>query len=208
MAALTPDQLVERVLENLGRVSGDLQLTPDMIKRRADDEYRRLRTRLSADFPTIYEKVSPTYVLTAGQSTIAKPTDCASVRVLEKQAGSNWYPMDMAPSLNRDQFGGNCFYEMGGTIHLTPPETAPGNYRIFYTATPTAIISTYDVPDGLEGILIEEVSAWGRQRHNEMEHYSLHKAEAKRIWDDAWMAIYKSTKPGSHSRSGLQITRV
>lgn len=206
MASLSPDDAVLRVLDNLGRESGDLQFGEAVIKRRLDDEYRRLRVRLAADFPSFYEKVSAETTVTSG-NTITKPTDCESVRVLERKCGSGWTPVTLTNSLNRSEFIGPAFYEMGGTVYLTPPENAPGTYRIFYTSTPPAVITTYDLPDGLEGIIIEEVSAFGRQRHNEMEQYNLHKAEAKRIWEDAWMPLWKRANSGSHGKSALKIVR-
>lgn len=203
MAALAPTDLVIRVLENIGRVSGDRQCPSAAIIRRGDDEYRRLRRRLSAEFPTIYEKLSSSTTLTT-LTTIAKPTDCETIRVMEKQSGAYWTSLPLAPSLNRDEIGCLAFYEEGANVVIVPSGSAPGTYRMFYIAAPASTVTTYDVPDGMEGIIIEEVSAWARQRHEEDPSY--HKSCAKQIWDDQYMALWN--RYGSHGATGLQVTRV
>jgi len=205
MAALTPSDAVQRVLENVGRVVGDLQCPADVLTRRLDDEYRRLRRRLSAEFPTIYEKLSPTYVIAPGSNTITKPTDCETIRVMERQAGANWDPLSLAPSLNRDQVSGPSFYEMGNIIYLLPEAYASGTYRFFYLSTPPTVITTYEVPDGFEGILIEMASVFARQRHNEMEFIAYHQAAARQIWDDGYLGLWQ--RYGSHGSSGMNETR-
>lgn len=204
MAALTPSDATLRVLENIGRVSGDRQCPAEAIVRRLDDEYRRLRRRLSAEFPSIYEKLSSNFTLTSSVNYFAKPTDCEHVRVVQRQAGNYWTSLVVAPSLNRDETGGLCFFELDGNIYVVPVLSAAGVYRCYYLAKPADTVTTYDVPDGLEGILIEEVSAWARQRHEEDPSY--HKAAAKQIWDDAYMGLWN--RYGSHGQSALQITRV
>lgn len=204
MAALSPDDLVIRVLENIGRVAGDRQCPAEAIKRRGDDEYRRLRRRLSFEFPTLYEKTSPSYTLTPTVTSFAKPTDCEHVRVVERQNGDRWVSLVVSPSLNRDEVGGLCFYEQGANIVVVPVLSAAGVYRCHYIAVPEAVIATYDVPDGMEGIIVEEVSAWARQRHEEDPSY--HKAVSKQIWDEQYMPLWN--RYGSHGQSALQITRV
>ena len=204
MAALSPTDAVQRVLDNLGRVLGDVQLPADAIIRRLDDEYRRRRRRLSAEFPTIYEALSPVSTLTGSTTSFAKPTDCETVRVVEKQSGAYWTSIPVAPSLNRDEIGCLCFYEQGGNIVLTPFASAPGSYRVYYVMAPPAVVTTYDVPDGLEGIIVEETSAWARQRHN--DEPTFHKEQAKQIWDDQYMALWN--RYGSSGQPGMQITRI
>jgi hypothetical protein len=205
MAALTPTDLVLQVLENLGRVSGDAQLPAATITRRADAEYRNLRRRLSGEFPSIYEGVSTPTTISAPTTTLAKPTDCETIRVLEKQVGTDWTPLEVASSLNRDEYGGLSFYELGANVQILPEAAAPGTYRFIYIKQPATTVTTYDVPDGLERIIVEEVSAWGRQRHNEMDQVKYHKDEAKRIWDENYMPLWN--RYGSHGRSVLNQTR-
>jgi hypothetical protein len=204
MAALSEADAVTRVLENLGRVAGDVQLPSTAIVHRLDDEYRRLRRRLSAEFPTIYEALSPVSTLTGSTTSFAKPTDCETVRVVEKQSGAQWTSIPVAPSLNRDEIGCLCFYEQGANIVLTPAGSASGSYRVYYVKAPATTVTTYDVPDGVEGIIIEETSAWARQRHNDDPTY--HKQEAQRIWDEQYMALWN--RYGSSGQPGLQVTRV
>lgn len=208
MPSLTPTDATQRVLENVGRVVGDAQCPAAAIQRKLDDSYRTLRRRLSEEFPTIYEKVSSPITVAAGAVSFNKPTDCEAIRVLEKQSAYNsscWYPVDVAPSLNRDQYGTLSFYEMGAVLYLSPFPAAPGTYRLYYIASPPDTITTYDVPNGLERILIEEASAWARQRHNEMEQVAYHLAQARQIWDDNYMGLWR--RYGSHGQSGLQEAR-
>ena len=204
MAALAPTDAVQRVLDNLGRVSGDQQLPSDAIIRRLDDEYRRLRRCLSGEFPTIYEALSPVSTLVGSITSFAKPSDCETVRVCEKQSGAYWTSVPVAPSLNRDEIGALCFYEQGANIVITPSASAPGSYRLYYLMSPPTTVTTYDVPNGLEGIIIEETSAWARQRHN--EDPTFHKQAAQQIWTEQYMALWN--RYGSSGQPGLQITRV
>ena len=203
MAALTPADAVTRVLENVGRVDGDQSIPSDAILRRLDDEYRRLRRRLSAEFPTLYEATSGSLTVASGASSFAKPVDCETVRVVEKKAGERWGSIPVAPSLNRDEVNGLCFYEQGANIVLAPDASAPGVYRVHYIKIPTATVTTYEVPDGVEGIIIEMASAWARQRHDEDPSY--HRAEAQRIWDEQYMGLWN--RYGSNGLPGMQITR-
>jgi hypothetical protein len=203
MAALTPTELVQRVLENVDRIVGDTQCPDAAIQRKSDDEYRRLRRRLSSEFPTIYEKKSGNLVVTTG-STVAKPTDCEAIRVFEKSTGAAWYPLQVSSSLNREIPAALSFYEIGANLQIMPESQAAGTYRLFYTEAPPAVITTYEVPDGLEGIIIEKVSAWARQRHNEMEHVNYHLTMAKTIWDEQYMALWN--RYGSHGQSGMNLT--
>lgn len=204
MAALSTTDLVTRVLDNVGRVSGDEQLPSASILRKADDVYRQLRRRISAEFPSIYEKVSAETTLTS-TSYIAKPSDCETVRVVERKSGSSWFPLNVSASLNRSGASALSFYEQGANIQIVPTTCAAGIYRIHYSATPAASVTTYEVPDGLERIIVEETSAWARQRHNEVEQMAYHMAEAVKIWDDAYMGLWN--RYGSHGKSGLNRVR-
>ena len=203
MAALTPSDAVLRVLENVGRVSGDQQLPAEAITRRLDDEYRRLRRRLSDEFPSLYEARSGNLTIAAGASSFAKPTGCEKVLVVQKQVGSSWIALPVAPSVNRDEMACLAFYEQGANIVIAPELSAPGTYRCYYIQAPASSVTTYDVPDGLEGIIVEEASAWARQRHDEDPSY--HKAVAKQIWDEQYMALWD--RYGATGQPGLQIVR-
>lgn len=204
MAALTPANLIVRVLENVGRVSGDAQCPSTAIERRADDEYRTLRRRLSAEFPSLYEALSGETTLTTTAS-IAKPTDCETVRLVERNSGDNWFPIEAAQSYERSLPGVVSFYERGADLIITPTTSAPGVYRIHYVKAPATVITTYDVPDGLETIIVELVSAWARQRHNEVDQVKHHMDEAARIWSENYSALKR--RYGSHSRSALKRER-
>lgn len=204
MAALTPANLIVRVLENVGRVSGDEQCPAAVIERRADDEYRSLRRRLSAEFPSLYEGLSSETTLTTTAVT-AKPTDCETVRLVERKSGDNWFPIEAASSFARSFPERLSFYERGADLIITPPSLAPGVYRIHYVKAPAAVVTTYDVPDGLETIIVELVSAWARQRHNEVEQVRYHQDQAKRVWDENYSALRR--RYGSHSQSALKRER-
>lgn len=203
MAALTPANAVIRVLEALGRVSGDAQCPSDAITRRLDTAYRRLRRRLSGEFPSLYEAVSPNQTITG--DSLTKPADFDAVRLIQKQYGDQWVSIGVSPSLNREDSLELAFYELGSVFKVTPASTAPGTYRIFYTVAPVDGYTTYDVPAGLEDIIVAEVAAWASERHEERERTKYHQDEAKRIWDEAYMPLWN--RYGSHSNSGMNIAR-
>jgi hypothetical protein len=139
-----------------------------------------------------------------GATWIAKPNDYESLRLLEKQTNNGyWMPVVIYPSLNRHEATGISFYEQGTRLVLFPETEAPGTYRITYLTKAVDGYTSYDVPDGLEQIIVEETSAFVRQRHEEDPGY--HKAIAKQIWDDQYMSLWN--RYGSHGRSGLNITR-
>ena len=182
----------------------DTQTTDAQITAELDRAYRRLRRRINAAFPTIYEKVSSALTVTSPGYTLTKPVDCEHVNVLEKQNQAGyWDFIDVQPSLDRSMAALLSFYEQGGSLILDPASLAPGSYRIHYSAAVVDGYSTFDLPDGLTEILIEEVSAWVRQRHD--EDPSFHLMRARQIWDENWMPLKK--RYGSHGRSYLQITR-
>ena len=201
MAALTPANAVIKALEAVGRVSGDLQCPSDAILRRLDTAYRRLRHRLSFEFPSLYEAVSSTQTIT--DDTITKPADFEAIRLLQKQNGTSWVTLGVLPSLNREDSLEQAFYELGSVFKVTPASIAPGTYRMFYTVAVVDGYTSYDVPPGLEDIIVEEVAAWIRQRHDEKPDY--HQAEAKRIWSEMYMPLWN--RYGSASNSVMNIAR-
>lgn len=199
MAQLTPAEAVTRVLEAIGRVDGDEQCPAAAITRRLDTEYRRFRRRLAFEFPSLYEALSTTQTITDDE--LDKPDDCELIRVVQKQTGENWYAIGAVPSLNRDDVVELSWFEMGAVLKIRPVIQAPGTYRMYYTVAVEDGYTTFDVPAGMEDILVEEVAAWASARHNEDPAY--HKAEAKRIWDEQYMTLWN--RFGSHSASGLQV---
>lgn len=203
MAQITATEAATRVLEAIGRVSGDTACPAAAIAKRIDTEYRRLRRRLAFEFPSMYEGVSTAETITDDE--VAKPTDFEALQVLQRQNGSSWETLGALPSLNREDSLEMAFFEMGAVFKITPATNAPGTYRMYYTKAPAEGYTTLDVPLGLEDILIEEVAAWACSRHSETER-DYHKGEAKRIWDESYMALWD--RYGAHSRSGLNQARL
>lgn len=182
----------------------DTQTTDTQITGQLDRSLKRLRRRLSAAFPSIFETVSASIVVAAGASTITKPVDCEHVTVLEKQNASGyWDFLDVNSSLNRSAAATLSFYERDGSIILDPAYLAAGTYRIHYSQALVDGYTSIDLPAGLEEIVIEEVCAWVRQRHEEDPSY--HLMRARQVWDENWMPLKK--RYGAHGRSSLQITR-
>lgn len=202
MAQISVTEATTRVLEAIGRVDGDEQCPATAIVDRLDTEYRRLRRRLSFEFPSMYEGVSSSTAITDDE--LDKPTDCDAVHVVQKQSGSSWVTLGALPSLNREDSLELAFFEMTDVLKITPAVNAPGTYRMYYSQAPAESYTTFDVPLGLEDILIEEVAAWACARHNEDPTY--HKLEAKRIWDESYMPLWN--RYGAHSRSGLNMARL
>jgi len=197
-SATTVTDAILRVLEAIGRVSGDTACPSSAITSRLDAEYRRLRRRVAAEFPTIYEKTSTSETLTTGVY-LTRPTDCEIIRVLEKQSGNSWVPISVAPSLNRNEWGSISFYVQGEKVYIVPTSVAPGTYRFHYTEEPASGYTSMYLPAGLEDIVIEETAAWARVRHE--EDPAPHKMAARQLWDDAYMGLWQAY--GSHGRSGL-----
>jgi hypothetical protein len=184
-------------------VSGDAQCPSDAITRRLDTAYRRLHRRLAFEFPSLYEAVSANQTITG--DSLTKPADFEAVRLIQKQYGDSWVSLGALPSLNREDSLEQAFYELGSVFKVTPASTAPGTYRIFYTVAPVDGYITYDLPPGLEDIIVAEVAAWASERHEERERTKDLRDEAKRIWDEAYMPLWN--RFGSHSNSGMNISR-
>ena len=139
-----------------------------------------------------------------GANWIGEPADFESLRLLERLTGNGqWMPVASSSSLNRRESLNISFYEQGRFLMLSPDSEAPGQYRLTYESKVPDGYTYYDLPDGFEQIIIEETSAFVRQRHEEDPTY--HKREAQRIWDDQYMSLWN--RYGSHGRSGLNITR-
>lgn len=182
----------------------DAQTTDTQIQAQLHRSLQMLRRRLSAAFPSIFEKVTSELVVASGANTITKPVDCEHVTVLErKNAAGAWDFIDVNPSLNRSMAATVSFYERDGVLVIEPAYLAAGTYRIHYSGALLDGYTTIDLPAGLEEIIIEEVCAWVRQRHEEDPSY--HMARAKMVWDENWMPLKK--RYGAHGRSALQITR-
>jgi hypothetical protein len=201
MAVLTVAEATTRVYEAIGRVDGDEACPAAAVAKRIDTEYRRLHRRCSFEFPSLYESVSGPTVITA--DVLTKPTDFEALHVLQKQDGGGWTALGALPSLNREDSMELGFFEMGDTFKITPVANAPGTYRMYYATGPGATYTTMDLPIGLEDIVIELVAVWACRRHSEEAQY--HAEEAKRIWDEQYMALWN--RYGAHSRSGLNVAR-
>ena len=139
-----------------------------------------------------------------GANWIGEPADFESLRLLERLTGNGqWMPVASSSSLNRRESLNISFYEQGRFLMLSPDSEAPGQYRLTYESRVPETYTYYDLPAGFEQIIIEEASAFVRQRHEEDPTY--HKREGQRIWDDQYMSLWN--RFGSHGRSGLNITR-
>lgn len=182
----------------------DQQTTDAQIQAQLHRSLQRLRRRLSAAFPSIFEKVSDEIVVAPGSATLTKPVDCEHPTVVErKNTAGFWDFVDVNSSLNRSMAASVSIYERGDVLVIEPAYLAPGTYRIHYSAALVDGYTTIDLPAGLEEIIIEETCAWLRQRHEEDPSY--HLMRAKQVWDENWMPLKK--RYGAHGRSALQITR-
>lgn len=207
MAALTIANGILRVLEAIGRVSGDTQCPSSAITSRLDTEYRRLRRRLIGEFPSIYEATSSNIVLTGTDDELDKPSGCDTVLLVEKLidgSSGTWTPLSVVSTLNRNETMALSYFEQGSVLKVRPTSATAGTYRISYVAMPVDGYTTYDLPDGLDDMLVELVAAWARVRHE--EDPTPHRQEAARIWNEQYMPLWN--RYGAHGQSGLQITRM
>jgi len=159
----------------------DTQVTDTMITAQLNDSYRRTRRWLSTFLPELYA-VSAAATIAAGANTIAKPDGYERLIRLEYEvATDDYYPLELGPMVEG------------------PGSNAAGTYRITYASRPVDGYTSLDVPEGVERIIIEEASAWVRQRLNEDPKYHLDMAAAlKRD-----LRADLRNRYGAHSRVGL-----
>jgi hypothetical protein len=181
----------------------DTQVTDAQITVKIDQEYKRLRRQLVLLIPSLYEVVS-TPTITAGNTTIAKPTDFERLVLLERQsAGSQYFALTAADRLNKNDPDQISFYERASNFVVQPDSLAPGSYRLTVVLGPTTGYTSLDVPGGCEDVIVERAAAWVCARHEDDPSY--HDAAADRIWREQRSVLIR--RYGAHPQPGLARTR-
>jgi hypothetical protein len=179
-----------------GLVDDTLHLIP-----RIDQSLRLLRRRLIAEVPSLYlQTTSPTVL--AGASTIPVPTAFEGVSILEKLEGATYIEVPLY--IEGDYRLG--YREEGTNLVLSPPELAPGTYRLKYHQGITGDYSAnIPVPAGFEDYVSEDVSAWVATRIPG-DDPTPHLAARDRVWKEQIAPLRKrygrTVKPGFR-----QVTR-
>ena len=168
----------------------DTQTTGTQITAELDREYRRVRRWLSTFVPSLYQKTQD-YTIAAGSTTAAlskltKPVDFERIIRLEQQFSQGYMqPLAVRPALMASE----------GTRRDTA-----GTYLLTYVARPVDGYTAFDVPDGVEDIIISIVAGWVRQRHNEDPSY--HMARAEQMKREAQVSLVM--RYGAHPVSAFQ----
>ena len=170
----------------------DDQTTVLQIQEWIDRSYTRTRRWVSTFMPEYYsaEFLPPPLVGAQGGATIAKPDDYERLIRIERQypSGNNsWYPLVMRSVLS----------QKAGI-----PVDVSGQYRITYIKCPVDGYQYLDVPEGCEDIILEEVAARVRNRHDEDPSFS--QGVVAQLKREAMADL--RMRYGSHGRSCLQLT--
>lgn len=178
-------------------------------------EYKRVRRELARIAPQLYTAVSNTTVLSGVQNTIAKPADFQALRRVEKLSddGIHFFPVQATDELGPDMDELN-WREQGANILLGTWDAIdlPGTYRLIYVQQPTTLQwdpsddnpnDTLDLPDGVEDVVAERVSARVRERVEEDSAPNLRRADE--VWREAARGLRE--RYGEHPHGGLKIVR-
>lgn len=145
----------------------DTQTTDTQITAELDREYRRVRRWLASFLPSLYQKTQD-YTINPGSTTpetskVQKPSDYERIIRFEQQFSQGyWQPLAVRPVLMASE---------------GVRRDVAGSYRLTYSAKPVDGYTSFDLPEGVEDVLIGYVSAWVRQRHNEDPTFHLARAE-------------------------------
>lgn len=168
----------------------DTQTTPTQITAELDREYRRVRRWLSTFVPSLYQKTA-NFTIAAGATTealskITKPDDFERVIRFEQQFTQGyWQPLAVRPAIAASE---GVRRDVAGT------------YKLTYVAKPVDGYTSFDVPEGVEDVIISLVSAWVRQRHDEEATFHLMRAE--QLKREAQVSLVM--RYGAHPVSALQ----
>lgn len=168
----------------------DTQTTDTQITAELDREYRRVRRWLSTFAPTLYQKTQD-YTIAAGSTTpetskVQKPSDFERIVRFEQQFSQGyWQPLAVRPVLVASE---GVRRDVGGT------------YKLTYIAKPVDGYTAFDVPEGVEDVIVTWVSAWVRDRHDEDPSFKL--AQYEKLKRDAQVSL--TMRYGAHPVSALQ----
>lgn len=194
----------------------DTQVTDAQILRHAVKEYQRLRRWLCLTAPNLCQVTVSAQAVASPSCQLTKSALVSAVgggsthtveriRRIEVLVGDLYQPIRAAGPLE-GQYSPYIWWEEFPTyLQFGPASAAAGTYQVTYTKGPPAAadISTstvVDLPLGVDDALVEYVSAWIRQRHNEDPKY--HLGIASDIIATATSLLRNRT--GEHGQSALK----
>lgn len=165
-------------------------------------EYKKVRRKLSARFPSLFTKTSDPIVVTA--QTLTKPTDFEKLGTygrIERQEGTSWVTIPHASPVNPEGDGYIGHMEQGAAFHLTPASSAPGTYRFVYISSPSSCFPAADIPMGFEDVIIQKVIAKVQRRIG--GDPEPHLEEAKETFDETAAALKAGPRLGNAPEPGF-----
>lgn len=184
----------------------DTRVTTAQIREWLAQAYKRLRRLVSGVAPSLYTATSPTQALSGASAdfSLASLTLFERPLRLEIQSGTRWDPVAKANDL--DPWAGG-WLEEDGVLRIFD---ASGIYHLVYVTKPDLTEGsgnyTIRVPDGLEEIVTEAVSAKVvyRAGGGAMEDPAVHLTEVDRLWREQKTLIRR--RYGNHVEGGLLET--
>lgn len=143
-------------------------------------EMHRFRRQLNAEVPELYRAVSSSLPIASGAQTLTKPAGFDKLVRVERLVGARWVNVEPAAPVDME-CGDLGWEEVGNTYLIWPSTSAPGTYRLVYSADATD--GTLEVPEGMEDVVVERVCARVKERLMPAEA-QLHFAIADRIWTE------------------------
>lgn len=183
----------------------DTQVTDDQLDEQINQDYFKLRRRISQLVPSLYTETDEEQTLSGTDDTLDMPADFERLVRLERQYGSDWYPVEISDELTPHLGILNAREEADG-IKLAPVSLAPGTYRLIYVMEPQGLdgdTDDIDVPGGCEDIIVQWGAAFVRRRHD--EDPSAHMTMADQIWREQKKALLR--RYGKHAAPGLRQVR-
>lgn len=158
----------------------DTQTTTTQLYAQLGIEYQRLRRWLCVVAPELC-KQQLTATLLSGQSTVLKSLMVPAFEQLwlvERLVTGTTYA-EVAVVGQNPLVTGLTVEEFPTLLRFSPAESAPGTYRITYLSGVSATVAagtTFDLPGGLEDVLVQRCAAFMRSRHNDgMDKAKWHK---------------------------------
>jgi hypothetical protein len=154
-------------------VSGPI--TDDLLVLWLNEEQGKVRRRIAAFAPALFEAISGDFVVTSPATTIDISSLTTLLKILEVQQkrGADYFsirPAGLNATIGPLAYRQRGFPGAGCVIDLFPARMAPGTYRVRYTTAATPFVlanpttQVVQLPAGGETALVEAVAARVRVR--------------------------------------------
>lgn len=164
----------------------DTQVTDPQLFAWISTEYFAIRRTLNRVVPTLYVN-TVSFTISSGNTYTIVATDFESIRRLQRLAGdSTYYAVKQASPLDPELARSIAFLKRGSVLEFYPSQAATGSYKLTYMTKPTQITAggdTVDVPEGVDEVIAQKVSAKVRTRLNDSP--TVHMEAADALWKEA-----------------------